>query len=96
MEIKEIAERLKNGETLLYPTDTSWGLGCDAMSVVAIEKLYQIKNRSREKSMIILVDTAQCPQPRQAMLDLFAQKSQELQLDIRMQDEALFDAMHRI
>lgn len=59
MEIKEIAERLKNGETLLYPTDTSWGLGCDAMSVVAIEKLYQIKNRSREKSMIILVDSEQ-------------------------------------
>lgn len=59
MEIKEIAERLKNAETLLYPTDTSWGLGCDATSVAAIEKLYQIKNRPREKSMIILVDSEQ-------------------------------------
>lgn len=47
-------------------------------------------------TMIILVDTAQCPKSRQEMLDIFAQASQALALDIRMQNEDLFNAMHRI
>ena len=47
-------------------------------------------------TMIILVDTAQCPKSRQEMLDIFAQASQTLALDIRMQNEELFNAMHRI
>lgn len=47
-------------------------------------------------TMIILVDTAQCPKSRQEMLDIFAQVSQALALDIRMQNEELFNAMHRV
>ncbi len=47
-------------------------------------------------TMIILVDTAQCPKSRQEMLDLFASESQKLALDIRMQNEEIFNAMHRI
>lgn len=47
-------------------------------------------------TMMILVDTAQCPKSRQEILDLFAEQSQNLALEIRMQDEALFKAMHRI
>ena len=47
-------------------------------------------------TMIILVDTAQCPKSRQEMLDIFAQASQALALDIRMQNEELFNAMHRV
>ena len=47
-------------------------------------------------TMIILVDTAQGPTSRQEMLDIFAQASQALALDIRMQNEDLFNAMHRI
>ena len=47
-------------------------------------------------TMIILVDTAQCPKSRQEMLDIFVQASQALALDIRMQNEALFNAMHRV
>ena len=47
-------------------------------------------------TMIILVDTAQCPKSRQEMLDIFAQASQTLALDIRMQNEELFNAMHRV
>ena len=47
-------------------------------------------------TMIILVDTAQCPKSRQEMLDIFAQTSQALALDIRMQNEELFNAMHRV
>lgn len=47
-------------------------------------------------TMIILVDTSKCVQSRQEILDLFAAESQKLALDIRMQDEELFNAMHRI
>lgn len=55
---KEIAnslEVLRNQEVLLYPTDTVWGLGCDATSANAVDKIYQIKQRSESKSLIILV-----------------------------------------
>ncbi|MBD0332103.1 MAG: threonylcarbamoyl-AMP synthase [Chitinophagaceae bacterium] len=48
-------EVLKRGGTILYPTDTTWGIGCDATNQQAVEKIYQIKNRDDQKSMIILV-----------------------------------------
>ena len=47
-------------------------------------------------TMIILVDTSKCPKSRQEILDLFAGEGKKLALDIRMQDEDLFNAMHRI
>lgn len=46
---------LKNGGTILYPTDTVWGIGCDATNSGAVEKIYQLKKRPDEKSMIVLV-----------------------------------------
>jgi len=49
---------LKEGKTLLYPTDTIWGIGCDAMNSKAVEKVFAIKNRPPEKSMIILIHDA--------------------------------------
>lgn len=48
---------LKAGGTILYPTDTIWGIGCDATNPEAIEKIYSIKQRSSQKPLIILVDT---------------------------------------
>jgi len=57
-EIKKATEVLKNGGIILYPTDTIWGLGCDACNAEAVEKIYQIKNRPTSKSMIILLDEA--------------------------------------
>ncbi len=48
---------LKEGGIILYPTDTVWGLGCNAYDEKAIEKLYALKKRSTEKSMIVLMDT---------------------------------------
>lgn len=42
--------------TLLYPTDTIWGIGCDATDTKAVEKIYQIKSRAEAKSLIILID----------------------------------------
>ncbi len=46
---------LKKGGTILYPTDTVWGIGCDATNEVAVQKIFAIKKRNEEKSMIILL-----------------------------------------
>ncbi|MER3499420.1 MAG: threonylcarbamoyl-AMP synthase [Chitinophagaceae bacterium] len=46
---------LRNGGTILYPTDTIWGIGCDATNELAVEKVYRLKNRSDEKALIVLV-----------------------------------------
>ncbi|MEO7120532.1 MAG: L-threonylcarbamoyladenylate synthase, partial [Ginsengibacter sp.] len=45
----------KNDGIILYPTDTIWGIGCDATNAFAIRKIYSLKNREEKKSMIILV-----------------------------------------
>ena len=50
-----IARQILSGATLLYPTDTIWGIGCDATNSQAIERLYAIKQRDHSKSMLILV-----------------------------------------
>ncbi|MBY0245469.1 MAG: threonylcarbamoyl-AMP synthase [Sphingobacteriaceae bacterium] len=55
-EIKKALAVLKNGGVILYPTDTVWGLGCDATNAEAIEKINKIKGRSEDKSFIILLD----------------------------------------
>ena len=46
---------LKNGGMILYPTDTIWGIGCDATDSKAVEKIVQLKKRPDEKAMIVLV-----------------------------------------
>ena len=55
-EINRSLKTLASGGTLIYPTDTIWGLGCDAANQKAVQKIYKIKNRSESKSLIILVD----------------------------------------
>lgn len=50
----DLLEALHNGKTLLYPTDTIWGIGCDATNAAAVEKIYAIKKRDHSKSMLIL------------------------------------------
>lgn len=55
-EINKAAEIIKSGGVILYPTDTVWGLGCDATNPEAIKKVYQIKNREESKSLIILLE----------------------------------------
>jgi len=47
---------LLSGGIILYPTDTIWGIGCDASNANAIQKIYQLKKREEKKSLIILVD----------------------------------------
>jgi L-threonylcarbamoyladenylate synthase len=56
-DILRAVEVLSSGGTLLYPTDTIWGLGCDATNKTAVEKIYKIKSRSEAKSLIILLDS---------------------------------------
>ena len=54
-EIKNAIEALKKGGTILYPTDTVWGLGCDARNKDAVAKLFKLKQRVEYKSMVVLV-----------------------------------------
>jgi L-threonylcarbamoyladenylate synthase len=56
-DIKNSLRALKAGGVILYPTDTVWGLGCDATNSQAVEKIFSIKSRSESKSLIILVDS---------------------------------------
>jgi L-threonylcarbamoyladenylate synthase len=56
-EINNSLAVLKNGEVLLYPTDTVWGIGCDASNEKAVAKIFKIKQRAESKSLIILVDS---------------------------------------
>ncbi|WP_341658533.1 L-threonylcarbamoyladenylate synthase [Blattabacterium cuenoti] len=56
-EIERSVDILKKGKNLLYPTDTVWGLGCDAFNLQAIKKICEIKNRNLSKSMIVLVES---------------------------------------
>ena len=57
-DIKKAVEVLRKGGVILYPTDTIWGIGCDATNAEAVAKVYQIKQRDDSKAMICLVDSA--------------------------------------
>ena len=57
MDLNQTIEILKSGGTILYPTDTIWGIGCDATNPEAIKKIFDIKKREPNKSLIILVES---------------------------------------
>lgn len=54
-EINKCIEVLKSGGIILYPTDTVWGIGCDATNEEAVKKIYELKQREDSKSMIVIV-----------------------------------------
>ena len=54
MEIQKALEVLRNGGIILYPTDTVWGIGCDATDPAAVAKIYEIKKRADSKSLVLL------------------------------------------
>lgn len=56
-EIITTKQYLEKGKTILYPTDTVWGLGCDATNSHAISRIYQLKNRAESKRLIVLVSS---------------------------------------
>jgi len=57
-DVNKAFEVLKNGGLILYPTDTIWGIGCDATNLEAVEKVFKLKGRSEQKSLIVLLDSA--------------------------------------
>ncbi len=56
IDIKNAVDVLKKGGVILYPTDTVWGIGCDATNEAAVRRIYEIKKRNDAKSMLCLVD----------------------------------------
>lgn len=56
-DIKNAVKVLKEGGVILYPTDTVWGIGCDATNPEAVAKVYKIKHRDDSKALICLVDS---------------------------------------
>jgi L-threonylcarbamoyladenylate synthase len=56
-EVHNAFEVIKNGGIILYPTDTVWGIGCDASNPEAVKKIYALKQREESKSMIVLMNS---------------------------------------
>ena len=56
-DIRNAIETMRKGGTILYPTDTVWGIGCDATNVEAVKRVYEIKQRDDSKALICLVDS---------------------------------------
>ena len=74
-DIKNCLKTLKEGGVILYPTDTVWGLGCDATNSKAVEKIFEIKSRSESKGLIILVDSI-------SMLERYVMEIPPIALDL--------------
>ena len=55
-EVRKAGESLQKGFVILYPTDTIWGIGCDATNPEPVARVYRIKHRSDRKSMLVLID----------------------------------------
>jgi L-threonylcarbamoyladenylate synthase len=56
-DVKNAVEVLRKGGVILYPTDTVWGIGCDATNAEAVKRVYEIKQRDDSKALICLVDS---------------------------------------
>ncbi len=57
-DIRQAVQTLRGGGLILYPTDTIWGIGCDASNAEAVSRVYQLKQRDDSKALICLVDSA--------------------------------------
>ncbi len=57
-EAKKAVEVMRKGGVILYPTDTVWGIGCDATNSDAVKRVYEIKRRADSKALLLLVDSA--------------------------------------
>ena len=56
-DIRQAIETMRKGGVILYPTDTVWGIGCDATNAEAVKRVYEIKQREDSKALICLVDS---------------------------------------
>ena len=57
-DLQQALQVLRSGGIIVYPTDTVWGIGCDATNVEAVKRIYALKQREDSKSMLVLLDTA--------------------------------------
>src|SRR3989338_5237319 len=55
LNIEEVVNALKEGQTLVYPTETCYGLGCDATNQAAVDRVFAIKERQKDKPMLVLM-----------------------------------------
>jgi len=74
-DIKAALDVLKNGGIILYPTDTIWGIGCDASNEEAVKRIYTIKKRVDSKSMLVLMENA-------ALIDRYVNEVPEIAFDL--------------
>jgi len=74
-DLKKAVEVLQNGGLILYPTDTIWGIGCDATNVEAVKKVYALKKREDSKSMLVLVEN-------EVRLNSYVQEVPEIAFDL--------------
>lgn len=74
-DIKSALAVLQKGGVILYPTDTIWGIGCDACNEEAVKRVYEIKNRADSKSMLVLMENA-------ALLDRYVDEVPEIAIDL--------------
>ncbi len=74
-DVRNALEVLKKGGVILYPTDTVWGLGCDATNEVAVQRIFAIKNRPDSKSMLILMENP-------ALLDRYVSEVPDIAWDL--------------
>lgn len=74
-DIKAALEVLQKGGVILYPTDTIWGIGCDACNEEAVRRIYDIKNRVDSKSMLVLMENA-------ALLERYVEEVPEIAYDL--------------
>lgn len=74
-DIRQSIETLRKGGIILYPTDTIWGLGCDATNSGAVEKIFSIKERDESKSLLVLVNG-------EAMLERYVAEIPEIALEL--------------
>ena len=74
-EINKCVEILENGGLILYPTDTVWGIGCDATNELAVKKVFDLKQRDDSKALICLV-------ANDAMLERHVEKVPEIAYDL--------------
>lgn len=56
-DLKMASEAIRDGKVVLYPTDTVWGIGCDATDSAAVKRIYRLKQRVDSKAMLVLVDS---------------------------------------
>ena len=74
-DIKKALEVLKSGGIILYPTDTIWGIGCDATNPEAVKRIYDLKKRADSKSMLVLMENP-------ALLDRYVSEVPEVAWDL--------------